>query len=50
LVEAYIQRITDINAMINAVAEHNFDEARRRARQVDAMLDGLDPNQIHSVS
>ncbi|EYC11544.1 hypothetical protein Y032_0050g1966 [Ancylostoma ceylanicum] len=38
LVEAYIHRIEQVNPIINAVVVKNFDEAREKAREVDARI------------
>ncbi|VDO18606.1 unnamed protein product [Heligmosomoides polygyrus] len=38
LVEAYIHRIEQVNPIINAVVVKNFDEARSKAREVDAQI------------
>uniref|UniRef100_F1KVM0 Fatty-acid amide hydrolase 2 n=1 Tax=Ascaris suum TaxID=6253 RepID=F1KVM0_ASCSU len=41
LVEAYISRIEQINGIINAVVEKNYENARCLAREVDAIFDNL---------
>ncbi|VDK20434.1 unnamed protein product [Anisakis simplex] len=42
LIEAYINRIEQVNGITNSVVENNFDEARQNAREVDTILDSID--------
>ena len=44
LISAYINRIKDVNPLINAIATDNFEEALKEAEQVDAYLDKIDRN------
>lgn len=39
--EAYIKRIAEINELINAVVENDFENARIAARQVDKLFEHL---------
>uniref|UniRef100_A0A915BV22 Amidase domain-containing protein n=1 Tax=Parascaris univalens TaxID=6257 RepID=A0A915BV22_PARUN len=41
LVEAYINRIEQVNGIINAVVEKNYENARYLAKEVDAIFDNL---------
>jgi len=42
VVEAFINRINQVNKYINAVVANRFDEARREAAEVDHILDSGD--------
>ncbi|KAK6031420.1 aspartyl/glutamyl-tRNA amidotransferase subunit A domain protein, partial [Ostertagia ostertagi] len=46
LVEAYIHRIEQVNPIINAVVVKNFDEARAKAREIDALLVDATDNEL----
>ncbi|KAH7693548.1 amidase, partial [Aphelenchoides avenae] len=52
LVEAYIERITHVNPLINAVVNVNFDEAREAAQQVDKFMERIaqDPEEIQKLA
>uniref|UniRef100_A0A7E4ULY4 Amidase domain-containing protein n=1 Tax=Panagrellus redivivus TaxID=6233 RepID=A0A7E4ULY4_PANRE len=41
-VQAYIDRMNEVDGVINAVVEDNFDNAIAKAREVDAYISGLD--------
>uniref|UniRef100_A0A7E4UL23 Amidase domain-containing protein n=1 Tax=Panagrellus redivivus TaxID=6233 RepID=A0A7E4UL23_PANRE len=41
-VQAYIDRMNEVDGVINAVVEDNFDNAIVKAREVDAYISGLD--------
>uniref|UniRef100_A0A915BV84 Amidase domain-containing protein n=1 Tax=Parascaris univalens TaxID=6257 RepID=A0A915BV84_PARUN len=42
LIEAYINRIEEVNGAINAIAEDNFTDARQRAHEADAILESIE--------
>ncbi|KAI6236983.1 Fatty-acid amide hydrolase 2 [Aphelenchoides besseyi] len=44
VIESYIQRIEVVDTRIHAVVQKNYDDARERAKEVDALLDSLDKN------
>lgn len=41
---AYIQRIKDVNGIINAVVDERFREALVEAQEIDRRLEANDPN------
>ncbi|KIH64880.1 Amidase [Ancylostoma duodenale] len=49
LVEAYIHRIEQVNPIINAVVVKNFDEAREKAREVDARIADAADSELDEV-
>ncbi|XGW19385.1 hypothetical protein V3C99_003314 [Haemonchus contortus] len=49
LVEAYIHRIEQVNPIINAVVVKNFDEARIKAREIDALLVDATDNELDEL-
>ncbi|TKR92785.1 hypothetical protein L596_007365 [Steinernema carpocapsae] len=42
LVSAYVRRTEEVNCLINAISEENFDEALSNAAKVDSMLASAD--------
>lgn len=48
MVEAYINRVKDVNPLLNAVVQDRFEDALREAQEVDAFLttDGLDKEEL----
>uniref|UniRef100_A0A9J2QA68 Amidase domain-containing protein n=1 Tax=Ascaris lumbricoides TaxID=6252 RepID=A0A9J2QA68_ASCLU len=42
LIEAYINRIEQVNGAINAIAEDNFADARQKAYEADAILESIE--------
>lgn len=49
LVQAYIQRIEEVNPMINAVVIKNFEEALEKAREVDAKVSATADSELEEL-
>lgn len=45
---AYIARAKEVNPLINAVITDNYEEAFRRARQLDSVLDTMTQEDINT--
>lgn len=46
LIEAYIQRIDQVNKVINAVVVKNYEEARAEARDLDLRIVDMDDDEL----
>ena len=49
IVQAYINRIKEVNGLINAVVEPRFEEALDEARKVDKKLENMSENEREAV-
>ncbi|VDM95254.1 unnamed protein product [Thelazia callipaeda] len=46
LIKAYVKRINEVNDIINAVVQMNFEDALVKAQEVDELLDNLDRSTV----